>query len=283
MPSLTIRSMTPAELDLAVDWAAAEGWNPGLEDASAFHAADPEGFRMAFLEDEPVACISVVRYGEDFAFLGFYICRPALRGRGFGYALWQDSLDWLGERIVGLDGVPDQQPNYRKSGFELAHRNIRHGGEVPAGEGRGDDKAILPIDAELAGKVAAYDTRCFGRSRERFLDQWLKPTKTRWGYALIEDGNLRGYTVLRRCREGFKIGPLFAEDRKVADRLFQRLAADAASQDIFLDTPESNAAALELARYYGLKPVFETARMYRGPAPDLPLDEIFGITTFELG
>jgi hypothetical protein len=29
--------------------------------------------------------------------------------------------------------------------------------------------------------------------------------------------------------------------------------------------------------------VFETARMYRGPEPTLPLDRIYGITTYALG
>jgi len=29
--------------------------------------------------------------------------------------------------------------------------------------------------------------------------------------------------------------------------------------------------------------VFETARMYRGAAPDLPVDRWFGVTSFELG
>lgn len=33
----------------------------------------------------------------------------------------------------------------------------------------------------------------------------------------------------------------------------------------------------------GLAPVFETARMYRGAMPRLPLERIFGITSFELG
>jgi hypothetical protein len=42
-------------------------------------------------------------------------------------------------------------------------------------------------------------------------------------------------------------------------------------------------AARALFERYGLKPVFETARMYRGPVPVLPLDRIYGITTFELG
>lgn len=40
---------------------------------------------------------------------------------------------------------------------------------------------------------------------------------------------------------------------------------------------------LDLATQQGLQPVFETARMYRGPSPSLALELIFGITTFELG
>ena len=45
----------------------------------------------------------------------------------------------------------------------------------------------------------------------------------------------------------------------------------------------SNHRAIALAKRWGLTPVFETARMYRGPPPELPLDRIFGIATFELG
>src|SRR4051812_31309758 len=33
MVALTIRTMRPDDISIAVDWAAAEGWNPGLADA----------------------------------------------------------------------------------------------------------------------------------------------------------------------------------------------------------------------------------------------------------
>ena len=36
-----IRIKTAGELALPIEWAAAEGWNPGLHDAPCFHAADP--------------------------------------------------------------------------------------------------------------------------------------------------------------------------------------------------------------------------------------------------
>jgi hypothetical protein len=33
----------------------------------------------------------------------------------------------------------------------------------------------------------------------------------------------------------------------------------------------------------GMQPVFHTARMYIGETPELPIQEIYGITSFELG
>jgi hypothetical protein len=42
--NLLVRNMAEADLALALEWAAAEGWNPGLHDARCFYAADPQGF-----------------------------------------------------------------------------------------------------------------------------------------------------------------------------------------------------------------------------------------------
>ena len=64
-----IRAMTREEIDTAVDWAAAEGWNPGLHDADCFHAADPGGFFVGMLDDEPIATkirkIATTVYGAE--------------------------------------------------------------------------------------------------------------------------------------------------------------------------------------------------------------------------
>jgi GNAT superfamily N-acetyltransferase len=277
---LRIRPVTRGELEIMVEWAAQEGWNPGLRDADCFHAADPEGFLMAFLAGEPVASISVVRYGEGFGFLGFYIVRPDMRGRGYGYRLWQAGMARLGGRIVGLDGVVAQQDNYRRSGFALAHRNVRYGGCVQVEPPR--DARLTPIGAELRDAVTAYDRAFFPAPRPDFLRCWLEPGVRR-ALAVVEDGSIRGYGVVRACRTGFKIGPLFADGEEIADLLFRGLAAAAQDAPVFLDPPVPNAEACALAARYGLAPVFETARMYRGPAPDLPLPRIYGITTFELG
>ncbi|HEX2135305.1 MAG TPA: GNAT family N-acetyltransferase [Microvirga sp.] len=277
---LEVRTMSRDELDLAVDWAAREGWNPGLGDAACFYAADAEGFLIGRLGPEPVGCISVVRYGRDFGFLGFYIVTPERRGCGYGYRLWQAGLQRLEGRTVGLDGVVAQQDNYRRSGFVLAHRNVRFGGE-PRCE-RPSDPRLTPIRSEMLDELIRYDRSFFPASRDSFLRCWLQP-QGREGVALIEDGSVRGYGVVRVCRTGFKIGPLFAESADRADLLFRALAAGTDGGPLFLDCPEPNRSATALAARYGLSPVFETARMYRGVAPDLPLMRIYGITTFELG
>ena len=277
-------TITPAkreELDVLLGWAADEGWNPGLHDAGCFYAADPGGFLLGRLDGEAVAGISVVKYGSAFAFLGLYIVRPGFRGRGLGLRLWQAGMATVAGRNVGLDGVVVQQQNYRKSGYSLAWRNIRQ-------EGAGGDS--VPIDARavpLAGvpltAVLAYDQAFFPDERVDFLRCWIQqPGGTALGW--VEDGTLQGYGVLRPCRSGFKVGPLFADSTAVADGLFNALKS-AAGRDakIYLDTPQANPEAMALARRHGMAPVFETARMYTGPAPALPLQKLYGITTFELG
>ncbi|MCK0111162.1 GNAT family N-acetyltransferase [Ornithinimicrobium sp. F0845] len=277
--SLAISTATRDDLDTMVEWAAAEGWNPGLDDAGAFFAADPEGFLVGRIDGEPIGCISVVGYPPAFGFLGFYIVTPQHRGQGHGLALWRAGMERLRGRIVGLDGVVDQQPNYRRSGFVLAHRNIRFGGavRVPAPQ----DGRLRDLTAELVEAVLQYDAGFFPADRSSFVRGWLTPERRR-ALVLVEDGEVRGYGVVRTCRQGAKIGPLFADTDEGADLLFRSLAARAPGE-VFLDCPEPNAAATNLATTYCLSPVFETARMYRGPAPELPLSRTYGITTFELG
>ena len=128
--NLDIRPMSRADLEAALGWARDEGWNPGLDDAGPFHAQDPSGFLMGWLGTVRVGCISVVKYGADFAFLGLYIVHPAHRGKGYGKAIWDAGIASAAGRTIGLDGVPAQQDNYRKSGFEFAHRSARWGGTL---------------------------------------------------------------------------------------------------------------------------------------------------------
>ncbi|MFZ4790100.1 MAG: hypothetical protein ACOYMW_04255 [Candidatus Competibacteraceae bacterium] len=178
-----IRAMTRQHVDFAIDWAAAEGWNPGLTDADCFHVADPDGFLIGVLDEEPIAALSAVRYGD----------------------------------------------------------------------------------------------------RRQFLQCWVAPPH-RIALGIQRQGQFVGYGVLRACRSGFKIGPLFADRAEWAETLFLALKAQApAGAPLYLDIPEVNPAAVALAERHGMTVVFETARMYRGQVPELPISRLFGVTSFELG
>ena len=284
---VTIRPATKAEFALAVEWAANEGWNPGLDDLDAFFPVDPLGFLMGFDGDRPVSSISVVRYGRSFGFLGFYIVAPDMRGTGAGIATWKAGMAHLKGRTVGLDGVVAQQENYRRSGFELAGRNVRFSGKPGALEAKPDGLEIRAVGSRFLAAIGTYDARHFPGARDAFINDWVLPSKpsvSRYSRVAISDGKLVGFGTIRRCRDGWKIGPLQADTPATARSIFDALIAlvpDA--EPVSLDTPEDNKAAVQLAEAAGLSPVFETARMYRGEPPDLPLQEIFGITTFELG
>jgi hypothetical protein len=277
---LTIRVMDRGEIAIAGDWAAAEGWNPGVDDAACFASVDPSGFFIGELDGIPASTISVVNYDDRFAFLGFYIVRPDLRGRGYGLQTWRAGIAHAGSRVIGLDGVVTQQENYRKSGFALAHRNIRYGG-APAVPPASPQGLVSLADVPFAA-IEADDATVFPAPRRSFLRAWID-TRRHHGRALIRDGRLAAWGVIRPCRNGHKIGPLVADDRQGAEAVLTALIASAGGGEVFLDVVEPNREAVALARAFGLEPIFETARMYTGPVRPVALSRIYGITTFELG
>src|SRR5260221_8337462 len=100
MSDFRIRLMRRDEISTAVDWAAAEGWNPGLADGPCFAVADPQGFLIGELDGVPAATVSCVNYDANFSFLGFYIVRQDLRGRGYGLRMWKEAIAHAGQRVI---------------------------------------------------------------------------------------------------------------------------------------------------------------------------------------
>jgi GNAT superfamily N-acetyltransferase len=249
----------------------------------AFWEADPGGFLVAAIGEVPVGCISVVRYGESFAFLGLYMLHPEFRGKGYGKQLWNKGMALAGNRTVGLDGVVAQQEYYRRHGFETAYRTVRYAG-IPQIPDMGDQAALVtPVTHGKLEGLVRYDAGIFPGLRHSFIRAWCGVPERRKSFIVGGGSRVRGYGTIRRCFHGYKIGPLFANKPDVARALLARLLAEAKGATVYLDVPVDNVLAIQLAEECGLSPVSETARMYRGQAPEVPLDRVFGVTTLELG
>ena len=119
MNGLRIRPMRPDEISIAVNWAAAEGWNPGFADDACFAAADPEGFFIGELKGALAATVSCVNYG---AFLhrakGFARARVRTAHMECGHRARRPTRDrarWRAGAAAKLHEVR----------FELAYANVR--------------------------------------------------------------------------------------------------------------------------------------------------------------
>ncbi len=275
-----VRQMTKSDLDLVISWAANEGWNPGLHDRDAFYNTDPKGFFMGFLNNKPISCISAVSYGKDFGFIGFYIVHSDHRNKGYGIKIWNKAVSYLKMQNIGLDGVVAQQENYKKSGFKLAYKNIRYQGV--GGKYEVENENIVKINLISFASLIKYDNQCFPVSRPQFLKNWISESKS-LTLGFLKDNKLLGYGMIRKCVTGYKIGPLFADNKIIAEDLFKTLNNFAVGSPIFLDIPEVNKEAIKLVNKYKMKPMFETARMYTKKSPVINLNKIFGVTSFELG
>ncbi|NYI03465.1 GNAT family N-acetyltransferase [Allostreptomyces psammosilenae] len=310
MATFEIGTASANEARQLADWADDEGWNPGISDWRAFLSADPTGFLIGRLDGEAVASISAVRYGTDYGFLGFYIARPSVRGQGYGIQVWRAGMARLAGRHLGLDGVVEQQDNYRRSGFRTAWNHVRYEG-VPGGAPSGSTPAsasgsapggvddledvVGPEAVEEVGGVrlvdartvpfdqlAAYDRRFFPAPRDAFLATWLSlPGQV--ALAAVRDGDIHGFGVLRPARGASRIGPLYAASTDIAETLVRALSGAVPGTAVAIDVPDVNRPSVRLMERLGLTPTFEVARMFTGPGPEVDLPGIFATTSLELG
>ncbi len=284
LDNLQIQQLNRNDLNILIDWASKEGWNPSKNDAEVFWNTDPVGFYGFFYEGNLIAAGAVISYSNEFGFMGLFIVKSEFRNSGIGRKLWYARRNILIQRLqknasIGMDGVVAMQPFYKKGGFTIAFREERYefvGREFPLSD------QISTIDRIDFEKIVQYDISFFGCKRTQFLNGWLyMPESNAIQYK--KNNEIGGYAVLRAAERGYKIGPLFANTAAIAEELFEYCLSIVPNQPVFLDIPTINEEAVSLVKQYTGQYVFECARMYYGTVPNSNVNGIFGITTFELG
>ncbi len=314
-PGYAISPMTREEAEVLLGWAAAEGWNPGLADLEVAWSFDPQGFialRHAAegKAQELVGGGAVLSYGGQCGFMGLFIMRADHRGQGLGRVLWHERLRRLQARLqpgafIAMDGVLNMAPFYAAGGFVRHYEDLRFQGlanpDALAASAGSDHLplATVPLANVPFAEVDAYDREVFGRPRTGFLRRWLAvngghgvavlqaaATGMEGGEASAASGTrsrLRGYAFLRPCLNGYKFGPVFADDAATARALLRDLMARVPGQTVALDVPQPNAAALAIVRELGWANPFNCAKMFLGPPPPDTTSRVFGVTSFEFG
>ncbi|MCB1111799.1 MAG: GNAT family N-acetyltransferase [Chlamydiales bacterium] len=273
-----IKQASLDDMSFLLSMAEQEGWNPGLHDAVAFYAADPAGFFYGELEGKKIGCVSAVRYSSSYGFLGFYVIHPEYREQRLGYQLGMRAREQFLNQCLGLDARIEQVASFEKLGFKLYFKNRRYQGMGGVKKPEGlTEICRVPLEA-----IVHYDAPIFGAEREAFLEKWITMPNAH-GFTVMEGQNLKGYGMIRTSVHGWRIGPLFADDRDTASLIFHGLMSQVPHSSVYIDVPEINTNALEIVENYGMKKNSETFRMYTEAPPSQAFEKMFGITSTELG
>ena len=152
--------------------------------------------------------------------------------------------------------------------------------------GTGEDcfnEKIVSLSSVAFEKISIYDQKCYPAKREEFLKEWLKNSVKSVAYC--EENEMKGYGVLRRGWDTFRIGPWFADSKDIAEEILKSLIGSLQSNEVAtIDIPDINKSALELSDKFNMKVGPFTLRMYKGEIPKIVFDKfVFGITSLDFG
>lgn len=275
-----IKQANIEDMQFIINLAKDEGWNPGVYDAKTFYDADHDGFFIGLLDNQPIGCISAVKYYPYYGFMGLFIVKKEFRGKGYGSLLWKNALNYLGEVNIGLDGVLDKVEFYKKYGFK---EYFDHGCYVFKSDiSLTSNKNILPAKDFFFKDLNAYDKNHFGSSREKFLYSWVHQPDSHT-FCYFQAHKIIGFGTIRKATEGYKIGPLYAANKSIAEELFLRLISEVKGENIYMNINESSKDAMSFVEQYNMTKSFATKRMYLISRPNIPTGELFGTATLEIG
>lgn len=238
------------ELQLALDWAVKEDWNPGRFDGAPYYAASHTGYFVLEEDENIIGTLAAIRYSDEYGFIGIFIVAPEYRRQGNGNLLFNAGINALSNcALVGLNAVPPQVSYYKGFGFSEAWQNLRCSIESPLQGSHIDDMRL--IDENL-DKLIAYDANIFGTMRADFLKTLLAAKNTTCLVSFDTQGNIAGYGVIRSCQQGFRIGPLYANDFNAAKSLFEGLLSCVLGEKIILDIPEVNQYSKNFMEFFHL-------------------------------
>ncbi len=247
---ITLRTMTPVDLDFACTLAKSVGWvSQDRVVFEIFFERDPHGCFIAEADGQNVGLINATSYGEA-GYLGTLIVDEQFRGRGFGGQLLMHGVEYLqqrGAKSIYLDGAPKAVSLYERCGFKRICPTLRFDGDISPKS----HPHVQQMTGDDLESVFMMDHKAFGADRRYFLQKRFE----HWPDACLvyHDGaTLHGFITGRHYNGGIAIGPWIA-DESVPDPLclLQAVAANTGETSLHLSVLEMNTAAVKLLRDAG--------------------------------
>ena len=276
-----------------------EGWRPAIDDPDIYYNTDPSGFFIAELDGKMIGSISIVKYGQTFAFGGLLIVQKEYRGHDYGLRLFKHAFQSVPSTCnISGDGVLKMLPFYRKYGFVETYRTCRVEVDIAYSSAQlqecvpPPDIVIQPAKQVEFDKLSAYDNAAFGAPHHRFLKGLLDGPNTITLAATSTAGEVVGFVAARKTiieEEGWKIAPLYADSEQIVRAILKEVL-----QEMSKDSPERRVAIFELA--IGLDPhvkalaeelnastLLDMRRMYTKGPLEFAKEKVYSCNSCELG
>ena len=206
--TIMYRRMTQHDLPGAHALSQAVRWPHRLEDWQFVHSLG-----TGFVAEEGGTAIGTAlcwTQGERNGTLGMIIVSPEHQGKGIGRELMKRVLEELGERCTQLIATPAGQPLYERLGFVATGSIHQHQGMMAALAPGECTRQAEPRDT---ASIIALANRATGMARDAVLARLLSVAQ---GAVLERDGEVAGFSILRRFGRGHAIGPVVAADGEAA-------------------------------------------------------------------
>jgi GNAT superfamily N-acetyltransferase len=243
------------------------GWDQVHRDWARFIDGPDSQVRAAEHANDLVATIATIRFGTQFGWVGMVLVDPATQGRGIGSIMVADAIETLSDvPAVRLDATPAGRLLYQKHGFKDEYRLTRLEAITVNIDHRSSTIARAMTRGELP-EVVAMDRAVFGAPRSNLLE-WMYDGAPEFAFVAERGGNLCGYLFGRHGHQFEHLGPLVADDVKVATSLAKACLARYVDRAFVIDAPHHDEAWNRFLEHTGFRPQRGYVRMYRGrPGP----------------
>lgn len=206
-------------------------WNPSFTDVDLYFHPEISHFYLGYVNYKPAFSVGFQIYKEPkILFAGMYYCLPEYRhvGNCFLYATTKFHELKKTCDILAMPGTPLMGKKYEnKMGVKIRGKIYRRRLFVEPEKMCNkayDTSVIKDVRTIDILKLLAYDRSICGYDRSPVLKKFheIDPKN---GSCLVyeENGKIQGYGLIRRCIDGYKIGPLLAENPKTASEILHAL------------------------------------------------------------